>query len=73
MSKVMQKHRTIIQELRARVIKDKAQLNGALTSEHKDSFNKAIGILDDIDKEFAISMAEAEKQNAQAKLDELNA
>ena len=73
MSKVMQKHRTIIQELRARVIKDKAQLNGALTDDHKDSFNKAIGILDDIDKEFAISMAQDEKQNAQDKLDQLNA
>jgi hypothetical protein len=73
MSKVMQKHRTIIQELRARVIKDKAQLNGALTPEHKDSFNRAIGILDDIDKEFAISMAQDEKQNAQEKLEQLNA
>ena len=73
MSKVMQKHRTIIQELRARVIKDKAQLNGALTPEHKDSFNNAVGILDDIDKEFAISMAQDEKQNAQDKLDQLNA
>lgn len=73
MSKVMQKHRAIIQELRARVIKDKGQLNGALTAEHKDSFNKAIGILDEIDKQFAISMAEDEKQNAQEKLDKLNA
>jgi hypothetical protein len=69
----MQKHRTIIQELRARVIKDKAQLNGALTDDHKDSFNRAIKILDDIDKEFAISMAQDEKQNAQDKLDQLNA
>lgn len=73
MGKTTQKHINIIEELRQRAIKDKAELNGALLEDEKARFVVAINGLATTKKRMQIDLFEQEKTNAQKKLDILNA
>lgn len=68
-----QKHINIINELRERAIKDKAQLNGALLPDEKDRFTLAIDGLEETRKRMQIDLLKQEKQNITEELDKLNA
>jgi uncharacterized protein YaaW (UPF0174 family) len=67
-----QKHINIIDELRQRAIKDKAQLNGALLPDEKDRFTVAIDGLEATKKRMQIDLLEQEKQNVTEELNKLN-
>jgi uncharacterized protein YaaW (UPF0174 family) len=68
-----QKHINIIDELRERAIRDKAQLNGSLLPDEKDRFTVAIDGLEATKKRMMIDLLEQEKQNVTEELDKLNA
>ena len=67
-----QKHINIIEELKERAIKDKAQLNGALLPSEKDRFVVAIDGLEATKKRMQIDLLQQEKQNVENELDKLN-
>jgi len=73
MSITTQRHINIIEELKNRAIKDKAQLNGALLQSEKDRFNTAIDGLEATKKRMQIDLLQQEKQNVENELDKLNA
>lgn len=68
-----QKHINIIEELKERAIKDKAQLNGALLPSEKDRFTTAINGLEATKKRMQIDLLQQEKENVENELDKLNA
>lgn len=71
--KATQKHINIIDELRERVIKDKAQLSGVLLADEKERFTVAIDGLEATKKRMQIDLLEQQKQNVDEELDKLNA
>lgn len=71
--KATQKHVNIIDELRERVIKDKAQLSGVLLADEKERFTVAIDGLEATKKRMQIDLLEQQKQNVDEELDKLNA
>jgi len=72
MATTTQKHINIIEELRQRAIKDKAQLNGALLEDEKKRFVTAIDGLEKTKKRMMIDLLEQEKKNVTEELDKLN-
>jgi len=73
MAKATQKHINIINELRDRTIKDKAQLSGVLLPDEKEMFNMAIDGLDRTQNRMQIDLLQQQKQNVESELDKLNA
>ena len=71
--KTSQKHINIIDELRDRAIRDKAQLSGVLLADELGRFDVAIEGLEKTKKRMTIDLLQQEKQNVDEELDKLNA
>tara|TARA_R100000084_G_C4528394_1_gene90037 strand:+ start:189 stop:410 length:222 start_codon:yes stop_codon:yes gene_type:complete len=68
-----QKHINIIDELRERAIKDKAQLDGVLEPDERKRFDDAINNLKKTKDRMMIDFLQKTKQNITEELDRLNA